>query len=91
MQQTAVWRSTKIAVVWNPRAGLWNRQEALKRAIARQRRNGIDMTLVPLLHDQSWADQLHALLAQGYETFAIAGGDGTVNSIATLLLNTPRY
>jgi YegS/Rv2252/BmrU family lipid kinase len=77
-----------IAVILNPNAGLGNQQEDVRRAVAAMQYQGMNMRLIRLAPEKPWKVQIDTLLAEGVDTMVAAGGDGTVSSIASCLLDT---
>jgi diacylglycerol kinase family enzyme len=77
-----------IAVIMNPDAGLGNQQEDVRRAVAAMQDQGLHRRLIRLVPEKPWKVQIDSLLAESVDTIVAAGGDGTVNSIASCLLDT---
>jgi YegS/Rv2252/BmrU family lipid kinase len=77
-----------MAVIFNQDAGLGNHHEDVQRAVKAMQHRGMNIRLIRLASEKPWKEQIDTLLAEGVDTLVAAGGDGTVNSIASCLLDT---
>jgi len=77
-------KSAKLHILWNPRAGL---QEVNEAALAQIRAEHDHDVEVHLTRSEEHAAQLTTLLmAQGIRRIAAAGGDGVINLVADAML-----
>lgn len=80
----------KVRVLVNPRSGVWATFAYIRRALDRHwDQPGTDLTYQFCQSKQDSTDKARRALDEGVDTVLVAGGDGTINTIAQVLIDTP--